>query len=409
MDLNSRRMRADETASPEHGRSRAKEFVERGQASWQQGNHAAAIVWFTRALEVDPDDAWTRMRRGAARGAIGDVDGAASDLETARAMVPGEAGSGRRHWALAQLGEAIRASIRDAVIRPDAVTSDAEALLERVNASLAAFTEAIRESPGSAWAHAHRGAVAMLAHWIGARMGMDPDWVRGHAEAARRDLEEAARLKDAYSWVIVFQAFLQTILGSNEPEEGARRAHFDRAIEHLGEARRADATGKLVTLLPLVELALYKSDYDQVVELGSAQLVKEPDDTISRYCVAEALAGIAGRSEAGEPAVGEARKATAAAAVEQARKVIAAKRARASAMLGGLAMLQGHYEVAAAMLADVLDYPDMDTLVFLRRDPAWDPVREATVGAGGDPRLGAVVDVYARLFPRTPANLKTVR
>lgn len=399
-------MRADETASPEHGSGRAKELADRGQASWQEGNHAAAIVWFTRALEVDPDDAWTRMRRGAARGAIGDVDGATSDLETARAMVPGEAGAGRRHWALAQLGEAVRASIRDAVIRPDAVTSDAEALLDKVNTSLAAFTEAIRESPGSAWAHAHRGAVAMLAHWIGARIGMDPEWVRGHAEAAQRDLEAAVRLKDGYSWVIVFQAFLQTILGSNEPEEGARRAHFDRAIERLDEARRADTTGKLATLLPLVELALYKNDHDKVVELGSAQLVKEPDDTISRYCVAEALAGIAGRSEAGEPAVEEARKTTAAAAVEQARKVIAAKRARSCAMLGGLAMLQGHYEVAAAMLGDVLDYPDMDTLIFLRRDPVWEPVREAAASSGGDPRLRAVADAYARLFPRAPANLR---
>ncbi|KYF76002.1 hypothetical protein BE11_03425 [Sorangium cellulosum] len=388
----------DESTTRNDERRRARELADRGHAYWKQGNHAAAIEWFTRALSADPVDPWTLMRRGAARAAIGDVAGAAEDLNRARAMVPGEEWRSRRHWAAAQLGEGIRSSLRDAALPPAEGAAGVDAMLAEMDASIAAFTDAIQEDPNSAWAYAHRGAVATLAHWLGARTGVDPERVQRYAESAWSDLDAALRLNGAYKWALVFRGILLTIRGSNTPDEVERRALFARAAASIEAAGRADES--FVVLRPLTEFALYNRDFDEVIEIGSRQLAKDPADTVTRYCVANAIVHLAGRGEAGDPAVVLARRSAASAAAAQARRAMLAKRTQTCAMLGGLAMLEGNYERAAAMLDDVLEYPDMDTLVFMRRDPAWDPARDPAAGAR-DPRLSAVVAAYAKLFPQT--------
>ncbi|WP_437663295.1 tetratricopeptide repeat protein [Sorangium sp. So ce1182] len=382
-------------------RRRARECADRGHACWKKGNHSAAIDWFTRALSTDPDDPWTLMRRGAARAAIGDVAGAAEDLNRAKAMVPRDEWRSRRHWAAAQLGEGIRSSLRDAAVPPAEGAAGVDAMLAEMDASIAAFTEAIQEDPSSAWAYAHRGAVATLAHWLGARTGVDPERVQRHAESAWSDLDAALRLNGTYKWALVFRGILLTIRGSNEPDDAERRALFARAAGSIEAAGRADES--FVVLRPLTEFALYNRDFDEVIEIGWRQLSKDPADTITRYCVAEALLHVAGRGDAADPAVAAARRSTAGAVAAQARRAMLARRAQTCAMLGGLAMLEGDYERAAAMLDDVLDYPDMDTLVFMRRDPAWDLARDPAA-ATREPRLAGVVAAYAKLFPRAPGR-----
>jgi tetratricopeptide (TPR) repeat protein len=379
---------------------RAEEPQERGNACWKQANHAGAIEWLTRALMVDPDDAQSLLRRGAAEAAISDIAGAADDLGRARAMLPGGGGQSRRYWASAQLGEGIRNAVRDAAATPDAGAAGAQALLVEMDASIAAFTEALGEDPRSAWAHAHRGAVAVLAHWLGGRLGVDPDRVAQYAASASSDLAAALHLNSTYKWALVFQAILHTLQGSNAPNGPERRALFASAAGRVKEAGRADES--FVVLRPLVEFALYNRDHAEVVELGFAQLARDPDDTITRYCVAAALARIAGEEREGEPAVAAARRASAQAFGGQAERALLAKRSRTAGMLGGLAMLDGKLDVAARMLEDVIEYPDMDTLVFMKCDPAWGPAREPASGETDDPRFAAVKAAYARLFPPAP-------
>jgi len=206
------------------------------------------------------------------------------------------------------------------------------------------------------------------------------------------------RLNASYGWAMVFQAFLLTVMASNTANFEKRRELLTRAAERVEEAGRADE--RLCVLRPLAEFALHNQEWDKVVELGWAQLAKEPEDLITRYCLAWALTQIANTSDEGDPAVAHLRRVSAHAFVEQARKALLAKRSRISAMLGGLSMLQGRYEAAAAMLEDVLEYPDMDTLAFMQCEPAWAAVREPERGAGSDPRLSDVREAYARLFLR---------
>lgn len=394
-------MNMDSTTQQDLARAQAKECADKGHSYWKQGNLSAAIEWFTRALAVSPADAWTLMRRGVARAALGDITGAADDVTRARSMMPGNAERSRRQWASAQLGEGIRHANRDAVLAPDSSVAEVEALLSELNASSRAFTEAIQEDPSSAWAHAHRGATAVLAYWLGTRFGVAPERVEAYAAQARSDLDTAVRLNPAYVWALVFHALLLTIMGANEPEGAERQAHFTQAIERIEEIRRANKD--FAVQRPLVEFALYNREYDKVLELGWAQLAKTPDDTVTRYCVAAALRQRAPR-EAGVPALEELRRATADAAMAEARKAMLAKRSRLCGMLGGLAMLEGDLEAAAKMLNDVLEYPDMDTLMFMSCDPAWAPVRHPAANEEGNPRLSAVRAAYARLFPRCPPS-----
>ncbi|MGK3993479.1 tetratricopeptide repeat protein [Sorangium sp. So ce1024] len=388
-----------ETTMGDDERRRARDLADRGHGYWKQGNHSAAIEWFTRALSADPGDPWTLMRRGAARAAINDIAGAAEDLNRAKAMVPRDDWRSRRHWAAAQLGEGIRSSLRDAALPPEVGAAGVEAMLADMDASIAAFTEAIQEDPSSAWAYAHRGAVATLAHWLGARTGVDPERVRRYAGSAWDDLDAALRLDGAYKWALVFRGLLLTIRGSNEPDDAERRALFARAAGSIEAAGRADE--RFPVLRALTEFALYNRDFDDVIEIGWRQLSKDPADTGTRYCVAQALLHVSSRRDADDPAIAAARCSTAGAVAGQARRAMLARRTQTCAMLGGLAMLEGDYEVAAAMLDDVLEYPDMDTLVFMRRDPAWDLARDPAAGAR-DPRLVAVSAAYAKLFPQTP-------
>jgi tetratricopeptide (TPR) repeat protein len=391
----------NETTKQDGDDARAKACADRGHSYWKQGNLSAAIEWFTRALAMRPNDAWTLMRRGVARAAISDVAGAADDVNRARSMLPGEAGRSRRGWASAQLGEGIRQSLRDAALAPDSSRAEVEAIIGELNASIQAFTETLRESPESTWAHAHRGASAVLAHWLGGRFGVEPERVRGYAEQARADLDTALRLDATYTWARVFQAILLIITGANAPEGAERQACFAEAIERLKEAGHANKN--FAVQRALAEMALYGREYEKVVELAWSQLAKEPDDPVSRYCLAVALKHLAASGEADAPALEELRRAMAGATSEEARRAMLAKRSRMCGMLGGLAMMEGKFEVAAEMLNDVLKYPDLDTLVFMSCDPAWAPIRHPAAGAENDPRFKAVQEAYSRLFPRRGA------
>lgn len=376
----------------------ARAHADRGNVCAKRGDNPGAIVWFTRALGISPDDPFLLMRRGGARGAIDDVAGAAADLRRAVQLLAEDGASGR-HWALSQLGEAIRMANRDLVIAPEASATEVETLMATLEEARTAFSGAIEADPGSAWAYGHRGAVEMLQYWLLARAGLDPDRARGQAEASSRDLARALEIREGYAWAMVFQAFLTTVVGSNEPDEAARAALFERAAERVEASGRAG--GPVVVARPLAELALYRRDYEQIVRVGWPRLLVDGDDPITRYCVAVAVERLdAGADEEeADGRVASARKEATESVLRQTRKALMMKRTRTAAMLGGIAMLEGQFEVATAMLEDVLEYPDMDTLVFLWRDPAWDLARG---GDGDDKGLVSVREAYARLFPSRP-------
>lgn len=385
-----------DASNHEVDRRQAKEWADRGHARWKQGNHFEAISCFSRALSADPDDAWTLMRRGAARAAIGDIAGSTADLARAMAMTTGDAAKAERRWSAAQLGEGIRAFSQDAAIAPGASAGEVEAALSALGTAIEAFTAAISANPEDAWALAHRGATSMLAYWIGARAGVDRDRVERYAASAQSDLEAALRLKPSYHWAMVIEGTLLTIIASYASNPAEQQSLFARTAALVEEAGRLSED--FAALPPLAELALYRGELDRVVELGSTQIARDPGDAVSRYCMAWALKRMTSAEEAGDRTVGAARREAADAFVDQTRRSILAKRSRLSAMLGGLAMLEGDYDTAAKMLTEVLEYPDLHTMAFLRCEPAWDPIRDRAAGAV-DPRMGAVVDAYARLFP----------
>jgi len=384
---------------------RAKACAERGEVFWKQGLCSAAIEWFTRALETNPDDAWTLLRRGAARAALEDLAGASRDFRQAGPQLAGPAHASQRSWAASQWGEGLRLSLRDAALAPDADVHDVQGLLKQIDTALAAFDEALHAQPDSAWAHAHHGALSVLAYWVEARFGVDPAQARHHRDAARRELDTALRLKKDYGWAAVFKATLLTVMGAQHPEGPERKALFDEAAKQMEAAGRMDA--RLEVLHPLTEFALYQREYNQTVERGVARLARDPEDLVARYCVAAALqAGAATRTTDGV-AVEAARREAAQAFTRQTRKALLAKRSRLASLLGGLAVLEGQYDVAAEHLREVLEYPDLETVVFLWCDPSWAPIRQDAARTDGEPRLGAVTEAYARLFPRafaTPAS-----
>jgi tetratricopeptide (TPR) repeat protein len=378
-------------------RSRAKEYADRGNDYWKQGNHSSAIEWLTRALAEDLDDPSALLHRGAARAAMSDISGAAADVQRAKQLLSGDGNSKRRRWASAQLGEAIRLSIRDGVPAPPAGMAEVEAQLATMDASIEAFSDALQEDANDAWAYAHRGAVSMLAYWLGSRFGVDPARVRRYAESARSDLDAAIRLNGSYSWAMTSKGILLVNLSANAPDDAERRALFAETIALMEEAGHVDK--RFPTLHMLTELALQTGEYEKVIEFGWAQLAKNAEDLRARYCMAGALTQIAETNGAGDPAVEEGRRVSAASFAEQARRAMLAQRSQIAAMLGGLAMLERRYDEAAAMLNDVLEYPDMETLGFMRSDPMWAPARGPAAGAESDARLRAVIDAYAKLFP----------
>ena len=105
---------------------------ERGEDHRLAKRYDEALADYTRAMELDPGNAWAIIGRGETYRLMGRYDEALADFTRAIELDPGNA------WAIAGRGETYR-------------------LMGRYDEALADFNRAIELDPGNAWAIASRG------------------------------------------------------------------------------------------------------------------------------------------------------------------------------------------------------------------------------------------------------------
>lgn len=316
-------------------------LAQRGETLFSNGLLHQSIASFTAAIDKSGGEAgstyaWAFAHRGVARYALGDLAGAVTDFTRALTLRPEYA------WAEAHLGEAYRMLATRAVARRGQLGGSQDDLQK----AIAHLNKAVAGMPESAWAYAHRGAAFTLAYWIQAN-SEGKDW----ALLAHADLKQAVALNPGYAWAHAFRAFLYTLQDAT-----------DDAREMLAVAMLADVNQRLAVRRAMAELYSFDREYDQSLTSGYQQLQIDPEDFYARYYVAVALKQL-GDKNAG-------------AAIEASRVQLRDLQSRLTLLLGGLDGLEGNQDGARAALARIAEYPEMDTLAILRRDTAWDALRE---------------------------------
>jgi tetratricopeptide (TPR) repeat protein len=317
----------------------------RGNISAALTNLSAAIAFCDEHGHHDAAYGWMRAHRGAAWGELSALDNANADFDVALQHRP------ENPWIYAQRGEAYRVYIRDMLGRlKDSTAHDAKvtmpALQEYLGEALAAF-DASLEKRESAWTYAHRGATHSLAFWLST--WTDPPTRIRHGGLAIGDFTRATTLNRTYPWALAFHAFQLSLMND-----------FEGARQKLGEALLADVGGRLVVLRGMTELYVYKGEWAQAVQNGWLALQKDPEDTIARYFLTEAMAQT--KAEGWR------------AAVDNCRSQLLRMHSLLHGMLGGLAILEGKMEEAKEMVEEIIEHPDLETIAFVQRDPAWRPL-----------------------------------
>lgn len=311
-------------------------IAQRAETLRQSGVYAEAADLFTHLLVLKPKDAWTHAHRGAARLGMLIADGAIEDLEQALKLRPGYG------WALAQKGEAYRIQALAHLFKGK--KDSAEALWKSIHQSFDAYREALAVHSLSAWAYAHWGATCTLAYWVSHE--------ESYAEQGCHHFIKACELNSSYAWAYAFHAFLLALRGSQ---------YYPMVRQLLGSAQLYDVGHRLVILRGLSELECYDKMYDKAVRTGWAALQSDPEDFGARYFVAESLLQL--------------KDPNATAFADATRVVLKTTQARITLMLGGLAALEGKTEEAKKALKALAEDADMETLVILERDHAWDSMR----------------------------------
>ena len=196
----------------------------RGNAKYELGLYAAAIVDYTQFIRLDPDYADAYIMRGVAKAHLKQYFAAIADYDTAIRLKPEDAGAyNNRGLAKAHLKQYFAAiADYDMAIRLD--PDDAKAYFNRglakrklkhYAAAIVDFDMAIRLKPDDAYAYYTRGnAKVSLEHYAAAiadydmAIRLDPDdakayYTRGSAKAllgrtweAKQDLRTALRLAE---------------------------------------------------------------------------------------------------------------------------------------------------------------------------------------------------------------------
>lgn len=395
----------------------ARKIAMLGEKLRQEGNYSGAIECFTRAIHAQPNYWWAYAHRGAARGALGDYEGACDDFQNKDVVNhymkcnPG--------WFLAQKGELYRLWAMAATSRRDeseaqkseylrGEISTSTSLWDSLSArAIDLFTEALGDSePRNPWILAHRGATYTMRYWIGTdmfRVLSEPErapLAKGmphkdeEYELADRDLREAIKLNPTYGWVYLFLAILRGTRGychRPAPERIVEGMLHDlnESMLNIGKAQMSGLNRELSMLRAMMELAIYTGgelalaspDDSQTrsaatrvfrdgVQLAWRTLQIESDETPARYFVANGLKQLANLSGVDDPMVG--------AAIKRARAALDGMTARSLAMSGGLDCLVGDFPSARKKLAEIRRLRDLQAITMVSRDPAWAPLRGET-------------------------------
>ncbi|QGP79898.1 DUF3857 domain-containing protein [Sphingobium sp. CAP-1] len=236
----------------------AKDYVERGRVRMDRGQFAAANEDFTKALDLDPKDEWTRANRGISRVWLGDYAGATADLDAVQAANPKNPVVPRARGLIAEH----KGQWTEAV---------------------AAYSQALALEEGNGFALGHRAIAqrsagnndAALAD-SAAALKLDPRWVdlyllRASLFRSRGDsvagLKEAAALESAMPDTSYAQVAAANIYHSFGAWDAALKA-YDRAIAIKPEAFIYTNRG---ARRPKADLAGRRADFAEAVRL-------DPDD-----------------------------------------------------------------------------------------------------------------------------------
>jgi tetratricopeptide (TPR) repeat protein len=267
---------------------------ERGEAHRLNGHYDQALADFKRALELDPERAWTICRRGLIYQAIGRYDDALADFNSALELDPENAwASGSRGLAYQAMGR-YEDALADFNHTIQLDPGDAEAIgqrgetyrrMGRNDDALADFTRALELYPRDHDVLCERGLtyLAMSRYDyalsdLNDAIELDPDdpWsiasrgqayqAMGRFEEALADFSRAVELKPDDGWTMSRRGHLQEAMGRFEEAV----ADFSRAVElDPGAAGPIASRGQAYQAMGCYEEAV--ADFTRAVEL-------DPDD-----------------------------------------------------------------------------------------------------------------------------------
>ncbi|MFG2886868.1 tetratricopeptide repeat protein [Streptomyces sp. NPDC048297] len=238
-------------------RGRAEAHRWRGVEYGKAGDHAAALVQFDRAMELDPESAPAYEGRANARAHQGDYTGAIADLDRADELAPGQAGilsvRGDYHRITGDLEAAVRDL--DRAIRLDPTRKNAWAArgatrhqLGLLDAALSDLDRALELHPDFVWALVRRARV-----WR----------TRDEQERRLSDLDRAVALAPDEPWVLCERGDALVTVG----RYASALADYDRSLTFDGAYASAYAS-RGVCRARAGEPARALADLDRALELG---------------------------------------------------------------------------------------------------------------------------------------------
>lgn len=399
-----------------------------GESLRLSGNYSEAIRNFTSAIEESPTKySWAHAHRAAARSGLGDYVGALDDFLVAADYFtqhnPG--------WLLAQAGELCRlwarASFTEPTCKPDDRTKDKlEKLLSTFEVPKPRFAEiALPEtSPrvqsiqlamalmGRAieffrkalfwrerdpWTYAHLAATHTLRYWTCSPFSQlqDGEMLEHDFTEGTTYFEKACALNTAYGWAYAFHAVLL----------GLKEAHA--AVDKIGKAYMSGMDRQVPLMRSMASFSVIDYARRDVHDIKTHAtmvgyawnlLQAETDEVYARYYVADGLHLLKSNEKSGRNVQ---------AAINRARVEVNGMKGRALAMEGGLACMEGRYDVVAKLLTEIFTLQDrtmcdLETLTMIAYDAAWAKVRDPSATAAAEPGLQDAHEAFKKLFNFSP-------
>lgn len=326
----------------------AKDAALRGETYRERGNYSSAIACFTRALELQPGYAYAHAHRGAAWGALGQIEKARADFDKAEGLSPDRS----YPWVIGQRAEAERIAARQ--LMANTQSPQHGEFWYHLHISELAFDEASQKTSGSPWVWAHRGAT--LTHKYVALSNMDgvpKPLLDSVAASAHHSFDEALARNRAYSWAMAFHGFLYAL-----------EADWPRCRQWLNEAKMFDTDGTIVALRGVAQVYSFEQSFDQSVDLAWEASRESNEDFAAAYFAAIGLS-LDGQTS---PDVAQAAR-------NHARGLLLDIQSQVQVFLGGLNAIEERREEVYALLDQLKGYHSSEALSLIKRDHAWNAWR----------------------------------
>lgn len=327
----------------------AKDAALRGETYRERGNYSSAIACFTRALELQPGYAYAHAHRGAAWGALGQIEKARADFDEAVELSPDKS----YPWVIGQRAEAERIVARQ--LMANTQSPQHGEFWYHLHLAELGFEEAVQKMSGSPWLWAHRGAT--LAHKYVALSNMDEvpmPFLDKVADSAHQSFDEALARNRSYSWAMAFHGYLYAL-----------EAKWPECRRWLNEAKMFDTNGTVVALRGVAEVYSFEESFDQSIDLAWEATRESNEDFTAAYFAAIGLS-LDGKTP---PDVAQAAR-------HHARQLLLDLQSRVQVLLGGLNAIEGRTEEVNALLDQLKGHHSSEALSIIKRDHAWKTWRD---------------------------------